>query len=34
MHETFLKECPYTDFEDDILVEKVNGFVVGELNHS
>ena len=30
----FLKGRPYTDFEDDILVEKINGSVVGELNHS
>ena len=30
----FLKGRPYTDFEDDVLVEKINGSVVGELNHS
>eukprot|EP00794_Sanderia_malayensis_P014467 gene14467-15971_t len=30
----FLKGRPYTDYEDDVLVEKINGSVVGELNHS
>ncbi len=30
----FLKGRPYTDYEDDILVHKINGSNVGELNHS
>ena len=30
----YLKGCPYADFEDDVLVQKMNGTTVGELNHS
>lgn len=30
----FLKGRPYTDYEDDVLLHKINGSTVGELNHS
>ena len=30
----YLKGCPYADHEDDLLEQKMNGTVVGELNHS
>ena len=30
----YLKGRPYSDYEDDVLVQKMNGAVVGELNHS
>ena len=30
----YLKGRPYADYEDDVLVQKMNGTVVGELNHS
>jgi hypothetical protein len=30
----YLKGRPYTDYEDDVLVQKMNGAAVGELNHS
>lgn len=30
----YLKGRPYTDYETDVLVQKINGSIVGELNHS
>ena len=30
----YLKGRPYTDYENDILVQRFNGSIVGELNHS
>jgi hypothetical protein len=30
----YLKGRPYTDYEDDVLVQKMKGAAVGELNHS
>lgn len=30
----YLKGCPYADYEDDVLVQKMKGTALGELNHS
>ena len=33
MHETLLERSPYVDYQD-VLVQKINRTVIGELNHS